>query len=74
MPHKVVVPLGLGRYDSIATLLEDQGCEILRMPPQEPGKLMQWTPELIDRYFADADAFVGSFAGLKITRAVLEAG
>lgn len=74
MPHKVVVPAALGRHEALTGILERNGCEILRMPPQEPGKPMQWTPELIDRYFADADAFVGSFAGLKITRAVLEAG
>jgi phosphoglycerate dehydrogenase-like enzyme len=74
MPHKVVVPPALGRYDSIATLLEGQGCEILRLPAPEAGKPLQWTPQLIGDYFSEADAFIGSFAGLKITREVLEAG
>ena len=74
MPHKVVVPAALGRHEALTGILQANGCEIVRMPAPEPGKPLQWTPDLIDRYFTDADAFVGSFAGLKITRAVLEAG
>ncbi len=74
MPYKVVMPPVLGRYDSIANLLEANGCVVEKLPLPEPGKPLAWTPEIIHRYFDDADAFIGSFAGMKITREVLEAG
>ena len=74
MAFKVVVPAVIGRYESMVNSLQEKGCEVLRLPAPEPGKPLQWTPELINQYFADADAFVGSFAGLKITREVLQAG
>jgi phosphoglycerate dehydrogenase-like enzyme len=74
MAHKVVVPPAIGRYESMVDILQSNGCEVVRLPAPEPGKPLAWTPELIDRYFTDAEAFVGSFAGLKITRQVLEAG
>jgi len=69
---KIVVPAVLGRNEQTAKAFEDAGCEVVRVPPPAPGETAGWTPELIQKYFADADAFLGIFPGRPITRAVLE--
>jgi len=73
MPLRVVVPQVMGRNEEIARLLEAEGCEIVRLPAIEPGSPSEWSGEEIERYFLDADAFVGVFAGRPISRRVLEA-
>lgn len=73
MALKVVVPNLLGRNEEIARLLEAEGCEIVRLPAIEPGGPAEWSGEEIERYFLDADAFVGTFGGRPISRKVLEA-
>jgi D-3-phosphoglycerate dehydrogenase len=69
---KIVVPAVLGRNEETAKAFEDAGCEVVRVPPPGPGEAGGWTPEMIQKYFADADAFLGNFPGRPITRAVLE--
>ena len=73
MPLKVVIPNQLGRNEIIAQILEAEGCEMVRLPAIEPGGPSEWSGEEIERYFLDADAFVGVFAGRPISRKVLEA-
>jgi D-3-phosphoglycerate dehydrogenase len=73
MPLKVVVPNQLGRNETITQLLEAEGCELVRLPAWEPGGSTEWSGAEIERYFLDADAFVGVFAGKPISRKVLEA-
>jgi phosphoglycerate dehydrogenase-like enzyme len=73
MAYKVVVPSALMRNEQIATLLEAEGCEIVRLPPFEPGQSPEWSGEEIERYFLDADAFVGTFGPRPISRKVLAA-
>jgi D-3-phosphoglycerate dehydrogenase / 2-oxoglutarate reductase len=73
MALKVVVPNTLARNESIATLLEAEGCEIVRLPVIEPGSSREWSGEDIERYFIDADAIVGVFGARPISRKVLEA-
>ena len=72
MPLKVVIPQ-LGRFELIAQLLEAGDCEIVRLPAFEPGGPTEWSGEEIERYFLDADAFVGVFGPRPISRQVLEA-
>ncbi len=72
MTLKVVVPNQLMRNESIVERLEAEGCEIVRLPPWEPGASSEWTGEEIERYWMDADAFVGTFGPKPITRKVLE--
>ena len=73
MALKVVVPNQLMRNETIVERLEAEGCEIVRLPPWEPGGSSEWTGEEIERYWMDADAFVGTFAPKPISRKVLEA-
>jgi len=73
MALKVVVPQVMGRNEEIARLLEAEGCEIIRLPAIEPGGPSEWSGEEIERYFLDADGFVGMFGGRPISRKVLEA-
>lgn len=73
MALKVVVPNQLGRNEEIARRLEAEGCEIVRLPPIEPGSSSEWSGEEIERYFIDADGFVGVFSARPISRKVLEA-
>jgi D-3-phosphoglycerate dehydrogenase / 2-oxoglutarate reductase len=70
---KVAVPQNMGRNESVVDVLVAQGVEIVRVPALEPGAKAEWTAEEIEKYFADADGFVGIF-GRRITREVLEAG
>jgi phosphoglycerate dehydrogenase-like enzyme len=70
MSFKVVVSNSLGRQEAIAERLAAAGCEIVRLPPFEPG---DWSDEDIERYFLDADAIVGMFYPKPVSRPVLEA-
>ncbi len=70
MASRVVIPQ---RFELIAQLLEAEGCELIRLPAVEPGSSREWSGEDIERYFLDADAFVGVFGGRPISRKVLEA-
>jgi D-3-phosphoglycerate dehydrogenase / 2-oxoglutarate reductase len=73
MALKVVVPNMLMRNEAIVQTLEAEGCEIVRLPAFEPGGPSEWTGEEIERYWLDADAFVGTFAAKPISRKVLAA-
>jgi phosphoglycerate dehydrogenase-like enzyme len=73
MTYKVVVPNALMRNEQIIPVLEAEGCEIVRLPAWEPGAPSEWSGEEIERYFLDADAFVGTFGPRPISRKVLEA-
>jgi phosphoglycerate dehydrogenase-like enzyme len=75
MAAKVVVPgdSGGGSFQAIHGRLEAAGCELLTVPPGPPGEQAEWTPDLIDQYFREADGFVGTFAGRPITKEVLQA-
>src|SRR5438270_1846569 len=70
MAYKVVIPQNMGRQESVLAELEKEGCEFVRLPAPAG---FAWTPELMERYFKDADAFMGTFPGaMRITREVLE--
>jgi phosphoglycerate dehydrogenase-like enzyme len=71
--YKVVVPNALMRNETIVELLQAEGCEIIRLPAFEPGQPAEWSGDEIERYFMDADAFVGTFGQRPISRKVLEA-
>jgi D-3-phosphoglycerate dehydrogenase len=73
MALKVVVPNVLMRNEAIVERLEAEGCEIVRLPAWEPGASSEWSGEEIERYWMDADAFVGTFGPKPISRKVLEA-
>ncbi len=73
MGSKVVVPNQLFRNETIVLQLEAAGCEIVRLPAFEPGGSPEWSAEEIERYWLDADAFVGTFAAKPISRKVLTA-
>lgn len=73
MALKVVVPEVLGRNEETARRLLAAGCEVVRVPAPAPGEPGGWTGELIERYFLDADGFLGNFPGRPVTRRVLEA-
>jgi phosphoglycerate dehydrogenase-like enzyme len=62
-----------GAFAAIRARLEAAGCELLSVPASPPGERAGWTPELVDRCFGEADAFVGMFASRPITKEVLEA-
>jgi phosphoglycerate dehydrogenase-like enzyme len=61
------------RNEAIVERLEAEGCEIVRLPPWEPGGPSDWTGEEIERYWMDADAFVGTFGPKPVSRKVMEA-
>jgi phosphoglycerate dehydrogenase-like enzyme len=61
------------RNEAIVERLEAEGCEIVRLPPWEPGGPSEWTGEEIERYWMDADAFVGTFGPKPVSRKVMEA-
>src|SRR5690606_16970542 len=73
MALKVVVPNQLMRNEAIVERLEAEGCEIVRLPPWEPGSSTEWTGEEIERYWVGADAFVGTFGPKPLSRKVLQA-
>ena len=76
MPLKVLVGSNLGRNEITATLLEKEGYELIRLPASEPGVRLTLTPDQIQEYFGEADAFlgVGGGSGMMVTREMLEAG
>ncbi|MGH2603200.1 MAG: NAD(P)-dependent oxidoreductase, partial [Dehalococcoidia bacterium] len=74
MPYRVVIPGLFGRNESIIPVLEAEGCEVVRLPAVQPGETFVWTPELIESRVRDADALLGMFAGMRLTRQVLTAG
>jgi len=73
MAPKVVMSGTAVRNQQIAQILEAAGCEIVVLPAADPGGPSEWSGEEIERYFLDADAFVGTFNGKPVSRKVLEA-
>jgi phosphoglycerate dehydrogenase-like enzyme len=73
MALKVVVPNQLMRNEAIVERLVAEGCEIVRLPPWQPDAPGEWSGEDIERYWMDADAFVGTFGPKPVSRKVLEA-
>jgi phosphoglycerate dehydrogenase-like enzyme len=76
VPLKVVVASHLGRQERAAELLQQEGCELIRLPAFEPGVRATLTPAQIEEYFADADAFLSPVGatGMMVTREMMEAG
>ena len=74
MAYRVVIPPMFGRQESMIPTLEAGGCEIVRLPAPEAGQKFEWTPELVEAYIKDADALLGTFANMRVTREVLQAG
>lgn len=72
MAPKVVVSSGMARTDEVVGPLQAAGCRVVQTPPPAPGTMQAFTPQQIEEYFTDADAFI---AGLRDTysREVLEA-
>src|ERR1700730_5133518 len=48
------------RANEIVQQLETAGCNVVMLPMRETDGWQEFTPEEIETYFADADAFVGS--------------
>lgn len=71
-PQVSVAPLP-GRLGEVTPLLEEAGCEILRIPGPPPDQTFVWSDELIDEFVRPADALVGIFAGMRLDRRVIEA-
>jgi phosphoglycerate dehydrogenase-like enzyme len=74
MPHKVVISRLPDRFERAIAALEGAGCEIVRLPVVPMGQTRDWTPDLVESYVRDADALLGTFAGMRLTRTVLAAG
>lgn len=72
MTISVVVPSNGGQFDSLAGELARRGYEVRRLPPvggaAPAGDL---SDDLVDEYFAEADAFLGIFIDRPITARVL---
>lgn len=69
MTFRIVVAAHSGPHEGAVTRLADAGCDIHRLPADATA----WTAALITRYAPDADAYVGTFRGVGLTRAVLAA-
>jgi phosphoglycerate dehydrogenase-like enzyme len=69
MGWRIVTTATLGPHEGAIARLSDAGCRIERLP--EGAKA--WTPELISRFAPTADAYVGTFRGIGLPRAVIEA-
>lgn len=69
MAHRIVSAASLATHETVIDHLRDAGCEIVRLPAAFPG----WTPEIINEYAAGADAFVGTFRGLRLPREAIAA-
>lgn len=65
----IVTAANIGPHEGAVTLLSEAGCEVLRLPAGANA----WTPELLQGYAARADAFVGTFRGVALTREVFAA-
>lgn len=64
----VVASFGSKVHARAIAILEAAGCTVREIPSDAKA----WTPDLIEEYVPTADAFVGTFPGLGITRPVLE--
>lgn len=69
MAWRIVTTSTLGPHEGTIAELAKAGCEIDRLP----ADAKTWTPELIARYAPTADAYVGTFRGVGLPRAVIEA-
>lgn len=70
MSLRVVVPNALGNNERAVNILEEAGCEVARLPADAKGA---WTPELIDAYARETDAFLGMFNQTPLSREVITA-
>jgi len=59
------------RANEMAPLLQKAGYDVVMLPMRETDGIQEFTPEEIERYFKDADAFIGSTRE-HYSRAVLE--
>lgn len=69
MAWRIVTTATMGPHEGVITRLEAEGCVIDRLPADATA----WTPELIARFAPTADAYVGTFRGVALTREVLQA-
>lgn len=69
MAWRIVTTATMGPHEGAIQRLEAAGCVIDRLPADAAG----WTPELIERFARTADAYVGTFRGVGLTRQVLAA-
>lgn len=69
MAHHIVAAATLGPHEEVMKRLEAAGCAVIRLP----ADMSSWTPELIARFAAQADAYVGTFRGIGLPRAVIAA-
>jgi D-3-phosphoglycerate dehydrogenase / 2-oxoglutarate reductase len=69
MAWRIVTTATMGPHEGAIERLAAAGCVIDRLPADAGG----WTPKLIERFARTADAYVGTFRGVGLTRQVLEA-
>lgn len=69
MAYRIVTAATMGPHESVLRKLEAEGCIIERLP----ADATEWTDELIAQYAPTADAYVGTWRGIGLTRKVLEA-
>jgi len=69
MAYRIVTTASLGPHEGAIARLAEAGCEIHRLP----AGATTWTPELISRHAAGADAYVGTFRGIGLPREVIAA-
>jgi phosphoglycerate dehydrogenase-like enzyme len=68
MKPVIVASFGSRVHARAIAMLEAAGCTVREIPSGAAA----WTPDLIEEFAPSADAFIGTFPGLGITRAVLE--
>lgn len=71
-PCVTVGPLP-GRLGELVPILEAGGCEVLPIPARRHEDGFTWSDQLVDEFIRPADALVGTFAGMRLDRAVIEA-
>lgn len=69
MTYRIVTTATMATHESVLEGLVAAGCQIDRLPE---GATI-WTPDLIAQFAPTADAYVGTFRGVGLPRAVLEA-
>lgn len=69
MTYRIVTTATMATHESVLEGLAAAGCRIDRLPEGATA----WTPDLIARFAPTADAYVGTFRGVGLPRAVLEA-
>ncbi|WP_428149785.1 2-hydroxyacid dehydrogenase [Brevundimonas sp.] len=69
MAWRIVTTATMGPHEGAIAQLAATGCQIDRLP----ADATTWTPELIARFAPTADAYVGTFRGIGLPRAVIEA-